>query len=49
MDIKECHPFLRENETISRIWVEPEEVPFVIDDHEIAITVLEEILQMEKV
>ncbi|MEC1178438.1 NUDIX domain-containing protein [Metasolibacillus meyeri] len=28
MDIEKCHPFLRENETIARIWVEPKEKKF---------------------
>ncbi|MGE7693887.1 NUDIX hydrolase [Lysinibacillus sp. NPDC094177] len=41
MEIQECLPFLREHETISRIWVEPEEVPFVINDHEFAQLVLQ--------
>lgn len=44
MDISECLPFLRQNETLSRIWAEPEEVPYVMDDHEIACSVLKEAL-----
>ncbi|KOS60333.1 DNA mismatch repair protein MutT [Lysinibacillus agricola] len=36
MEIQECLPFLREYETISRIWVEPEVVPYIINDHEIS-------------
>ena len=35
MDITECLPFLREFEAISRIWVEPSELVFVINDHEL--------------
>ena len=40
MEITECQPFLRQHETLSRIWVEPEEIPYVMDDHEIALLVL---------
>lgn len=42
MDIEECFPFLRENETTSRIWVEPEEVPYVMEDHELSLHILKE-------
>ena len=42
LDIEDCFPFLRENEATTRIWVEPEEVPYVIDDHELIITILRE-------
>lgn len=41
LDITECLPFLRENESTTRIWVEPSEVPYLINDHEIAIKILE--------
>ncbi|WP_397539317.1 NUDIX hydrolase [Rummeliibacillus pycnus] len=44
MDIKTCDSFLRENEAETRIWVEPSEIPFVIDDHEIASVILENAL-----
>ncbi|HWI46910.1 MAG TPA: NUDIX domain-containing protein [Rummeliibacillus sp.] len=44
MDIKTCDPFLRENEAEARIWVEPSEIPYVIDDHEIASIILENAL-----
>lgn len=27
MDVTECFPFLREHESLARIWVEPAEVP----------------------
>lgn len=42
MDITKCFPFLRQNETTARIWVEPEEVPYMMNDHEIALLVLKE-------
>ena len=42
MDITKCFPFLRQYETTTRIWVEPEEVPYVMNDHEIALLVLKE-------
>lgn len=45
MDISDCLPFSRENETLSRIWVEPSEVPFVLNDHELVLLVLEEALR----
>lgn len=44
MDITECLPFLRENESLTRIWVEPTEVPFIIDDHELSTLILGEAL-----
>ncbi len=44
MDIKECFPFLREHETMSRIWVEPDEVPYVTNDHALSRLVLQEAL-----
>ena len=48
MDIEECLPFLRENETLSRIWVEPKEVPYVINDHALSTLVLKGVLKMGK-
>ncbi len=45
MDIQKCLPFLREHETISRIWVEPEEVSYVINDHEISQLIIQEALR----
>lgn len=48
MEITECLPFLRQHETLSRIWVEPEEVPYVMDDHEIAFLVLTEAINSKK-
>ena len=45
MDITECLPFLRENESLTRIWVEPTEVPFIIDDHELSTIILKEALE----
>lgn len=44
MDITECLPFLRENESLTRIWVEPTEVPFIIDDHELSTLIMGEAL-----
>ncbi|MFC0413936.1 NUDIX domain-containing protein [Cytobacillus solani] len=46
MDITECLPFLREYESITRIWVEPDEVPFVINDHELLKLVLNDALTL---
>ncbi|WP_276609499.1 NUDIX domain-containing protein [Chengkuizengella sediminis] len=40
MNITECLPFNRENESISRIWVEPSEVPYVINDHNLVHLIL---------
>jgi len=45
MDITECLPFTRENESTSRIWVEPEEIPYVINDHELSLLILDEALK----
>ncbi len=47
MNIEECLPFLRENETTTRIWVEPEEVPYIINDHELSLLVLKEALNKQ--
>lgn len=41
MEVQDRLPFLREHETISRIWVEPDEVLYVINDHEFANVVLQ--------
>lgn len=46
MDISECLPFLRENESITRIWVEPTEVPYIINDHELATVILNDALRL---
>ncbi|WP_102691326.1 NUDIX domain-containing protein [Rummeliibacillus pycnus] len=48
MDINTCDSFLRENESVARIWVEPSEIPYVIDDHEISLIILEEALSNKK-
>ncbi|MFJ7661283.1 NUDIX domain-containing protein [Lysinibacillus sp. NPDC097162] len=40
MDVLECLPFLREHESCTRIWVEPSEVPFVINDHALSKLIL---------
>ncbi|QFF99121.1 NUDIX domain-containing protein [Psychrobacillus glaciei] len=47
MDVEKCFPFLRVNETTSRIWVEPEEVPYVMNDHEISLLILKEALKID--
>lgn len=44
MDVKMCDPFLRENESLARIWVDPSEIPYVIEDHDLALTILEKAL-----
>lgn len=49
MDIEECFPFLREHESTVRIWVEPEEVRHVMNDHELSLLVLKEALQSQSV
>lgn len=41
MDITECLPFLRKKESIARIWVEFDQVPFIIDDHPLTLKILE--------
>ncbi|ANS74199.1 DNA mismatch repair protein MutT [Paenibacillus yonginensis] len=42
MDVTERLPFGREHESVTRIWVEPAEMPFVIMDHELAMIALNE-------
>ncbi|MGE8205629.1 NUDIX hydrolase [Heyndrickxia sp. NPDC080065] len=49
MDVIECLPFLREHESITRIWVEPTEIPFVINDHELSKLILEDALTLTSV
>ncbi|WP_316569374.1 NUDIX domain-containing protein [Neobacillus sp. YIM B06451] len=44
MDIVECLPFLREHESLFRVWVEPSEVPFVLNDHELSKIILHDAL-----
>ncbi|MDP5274203.1 NUDIX hydrolase [Chengkuizengella axinellae] len=44
VNVTECFPFARENESITRIWVEPSEVPFVINDHKLVNIILKEAL-----
>lgn len=46
MDVTECLPFLREYESSARIWVEPTEVPFVINDHELSKLILDDALTL---
>ncbi len=45
--VTECMPFLREYEATTRIWVEPSEVPFVMNDHGLAVEILQEALSIE--
>lgn len=45
MDVEQCFPFLREHESMTRIWVEPDEVPYVLNDHELTHLILEEALR----
>jgi 8-oxo-dGTP diphosphatase len=44
MDIIECLSFARENEAIARIWVEPSEFRYVVNDHALINLVVEEAL-----
>lgn len=46
MDVTECLPFLREYESSARIWVEPSELPFVINDHELSKLILDDALTL---
>ncbi|MBS4172959.1 NUDIX domain-containing protein [Bacillus sp. FJAT-49736] len=45
MDITECLSFLREHESIARIWIEPDQVPFVMENHPLALAILENALK----
>ncbi|MFD0715670.1 NUDIX domain-containing protein [Paenibacillus sp. GCM10027626] len=40
--VVEYLPYKRENECLARIWVEPEEIPYVIDDHELSHLIVNE-------
>jgi 8-oxo-dGTP diphosphatase len=40
MDVTACLPFLREYEASTRVWVEPSEIPYVVDDHELVIDIV---------
>lgn len=44
MNITECLPFSRENECVARIWVEPSEFAYVVNEHELIGLVLKEAL-----
>ena len=46
MDITECLPFLRENESNARIWVERSEVSNVINDHELIYDIINDAFAM---
>lgn len=41
-NVIECLPYRRESECITRIWVEPEEIPYVINDHELSHLIVDE-------
>lgn len=47
MEITERLPFKRENEASARVWIEPAEVPYLMDDHEIALVILEDALKIK--
>ncbi|MGD6805009.1 NUDIX hydrolase [Rossellomorea vietnamensis] len=47
MDIEEVFPFIRNNESTCRIWVEPAEIPYVIDDHELALEAFKEAVKAD--
>ncbi len=40
--IAECLPYRRENECRTRIWVEPEEIAYVINDHQLVLLAVAE-------
>ncbi|MEK5522975.1 NUDIX domain-containing protein [Heyndrickxia sporothermodurans] len=46
MDITECLPFLRQHESVTRIWVEPDQVPYIMEDHELALQILSDALKV---
>lgn len=46
VDIEQILPFLRKYETLTRIWVEPEEVKYVINDHELLPIILDAALKI---
>ncbi|MGM9988198.1 MAG: NUDIX hydrolase [Bacillaceae bacterium] len=48
MDVEECLPFLSEHESTSRRWVNPNEIPSLINDHEIALIALQEALHIQR-
>ncbi|MBE9915827.1 NUDIX domain-containing protein [Paenibacillus donghaensis] len=45
MDVTERLPFNREHESLSRIWIEPEELGYVVNEHELIGLVLKNALQ----
>lgn len=49
MDIEDSEPFKRKYETITRIWVEPEEVPYVIEDHDLVPFIVEEAQRVKQI
>ena len=47
MEIEECLPFSRSYEALTRIWVEPSEVEYVIDDHILTKLILNDAIHFE--
>ncbi|MBB2478810.1 NUDIX domain-containing protein [Bacillus sp. APMAM] len=47
MEITECLPFLRKNESLARIWVEPDQISYIIDDHPLTLNILEAALKIK--
>lgn len=41
LEVTECLPFLREHESKARIWVEPSEISYVINDHDLINDIIE--------
>jgi ADP-ribose pyrophosphatase YjhB (NUDIX family) len=48
MEIMECLPFKGEHESSKRIFIEPEQVPQLINDHELSIMALNEAIAVGK-
>lgn len=46
VDVTECLPFLREFEANTRIWVEHTEVNYVMEDHALALHIIESALNL---
>jgi 8-oxo-dGTP pyrophosphatase MutT (NUDIX family) len=48
MDITATLPFERDNESLTRIWVETSEVKFVLDGHELLLDILDEAVRKKE-
>lgn len=46
LDVTKCHTFLREHESQTRIWVEPSEIKYVMNDHELINDIIEDALTL---